>query len=160
MAAVDNSRTLVLVGMMNQRLLLTIGGILLAGMMTICAICGGLVYVGAREFEKQVETAIERNVVVQKHIGTDVEVAEDEDQTMELSGLTEFCYDVTGPLGEGTVYADFVTVDADTEEIGYGILKLPGGESYDLNTGKEIDGTNINVAMSVLRNQAIAVSED
>lgn len=140
---------------MNRRTALMVVGAIFGGMLLLFAMCGGLFYYGSQEFERQVAEAFERNPVIQDYIGSEIVVTYDEAQSMELPGPTEFCYDVSGPQGTGTVYADLVTVDADTEKIGYGVLKLSSGEAYDLITGEEVDGDDIERAMSALRNGSI-----
>ena len=65
----------------------------------------------------------------------------------DLADPDEFCYRIEGPLGEGELYANFVTVNLATEKIAYGMLKLPNGEAYNLNTGEKINGNNVRLAM-------------
>lgn len=134
-----------------NRILLGIGGVCVGGILTIVALCGGLFLWAMSEFERQAEVAIESNIVVQKHIGTVFKVEHDAIRTAALPGLDEYCFHVKGPSGEGDLYAEFLTVDMDSEEISYGMLKLSSGETYDLNNGEEIDGENIDIAMSKLR---------
>lgn len=144
----------------KRRTVLIIAVTCFGGMFAVCAICGGFLYYSSGEYERQIEEAIERNAVVQRYIGSDVAIIYDETQSLMLSGLTEYCYEVRGPLGSGTLYADFVTVDADTEKIGYGMLELSSGATYDLMSGERISGENKGSTMSALRNKALSARRD
>ena len=47
--------------------------------------------------------------------------------TGEAEGINEFAFALVGDKGRGHIVAEFITVDADTERLGKGVLTLADG---------------------------------
>ena len=97
----------------------------------LCAGLGGVAYWGWTMFEGQAAEAIGRNAVVREHLGEVESVDADLVATGEAADDV-FVFEVRGTKGAGTVSAELVSVEADTEEVRSGTLRLPSGEVYDL----------------------------
>ncbi len=74
-------------------------------------------------FSAQAMAAMQGNSVIRKHLGEVQSVDLDLMGSMGLPG-EEFVFDVTGSKRDGRVSAEFITVDADTERLGDGVLIL------------------------------------
>ena len=93
---------------------------------------GGFVRWGWNLFKAQARDALNRNAVIQHHIGAIDRMELDTAGTAHAEGDDVFVFRLEGPKGSGVVTAEFVTLDADTEVIASGTLELPGDETYDL----------------------------
>ena len=108
----------------------------------------GVVGLGAwgwSEIKNQARAALNRNPVILEHVGSVSEIDLDLTATGEQAGADVFVFDVVGEKSTGVVTAELVTVDAETEEIRSGTLRLPSGETYDLipeaqSSGNEEEG--------------------
>lgn len=78
-------------------------------------------------FTRQARTAVQRYPLVQQHIGTLETFELDLAASGEAEGANEFAFALAGDKGRGRILADFITVDADTERLGKGVLTLADG---------------------------------
>ncbi|WFC42333.1 hypothetical protein [Pseudoxanthomonas sp. SE1] len=78
-------------------------------------------------FTRQARVAVQRYPLVQQHIGTLQSFEFDLAATGEAEGANEFVFVLTGDKGRGRILAEFITVDADTERLGKGVLTLADG---------------------------------
>ncbi len=78
-------------------------------------------------FTRQAREAVQRYPLVQQYIGTLDRFDLDMAGTGEAEGANEFAFDIAGDKGSGRIVADFITVDADTERLGTGVLTLADG---------------------------------
>lgn len=114
---------------MSRAKIIVIGGVILAAL----AVCTGLHFWNV--FQEQAIRSLQANAVISEHIGQITKWTFDAQRTGEEEGDDVFVFTVEGEKGSGLVTAEFVTVDADSERIDSGVLKLPSGESYDLISG-------------------------
>jgi len=116
----------------NAILVLTIVGIiLLVGLMC----CGGMaafLTFGWGIFTEQAKDAMNENAVIQEHIGRVTSIESNFLASADEDNENVFVFEVEGSKGTGTVTAEFITVDDDTEEIRSGTLELPSGDVYEL----------------------------
>lgn len=78
-------------------------------------------------FTRQAREAVQRYPLVQQHIGTLNAFEIDMVASGEAEGVDAFVFDLAGDKGRGRILADFITVDADTERLGSGVLTLADG---------------------------------
>ncbi len=81
-------------------------------------------------FTRQARAAVQRYPLVQQHIGDITAFDLDLMASGEAEGATEFVFDLKGSKGNGRILADFITVDADTERLGKGVLTLADGRTF------------------------------
>ncbi|CAN7316581.1 hypothetical protein LJR127_001771 [Pseudoxanthomonas sp. LjRoot127] len=81
-------------------------------------------------FTRQARVAVQRSPLVQEHIGTLTAFDFDLAGTGEADGANEFVFDLAGDKGNGRILAEFITVDADTERLGKGVLTLADGREF------------------------------
>lgn len=120
------------------------GGRTTMGIIIGCAGCGVLAAVtvaiggwllvsfGLNLFTEQVAKALRDNSVVREHLGELKELELDFLASSAESGPDDFVFHATGSEASGTITATCITVDADTEEVTAGTLRLENGETYDL----------------------------
>ena len=113
---------------------LLIVGAVVAVVVVLVVVVGliGLWRWGAGLFEAQIKDVLATNPVIIKHLGDVVECKMDLAASGEAEGDEVFVFNVTGSKGNGVVTAECVTVDADTEQITSGTLRLASGETVDL----------------------------
>ncbi|GAB4529761.1 MAG: hypothetical protein Tsb0020_46510 [Haliangiales bacterium] len=108
-------------------------GLVLAGLLLLLVISvGALATFGYFLFVDQVEDELAENPVIQEHLGTIEELSIDLVATGEYEDDNVFVFDVTGDRGRGRVAVESVTVDADSEEIVWGVLELSSGEEVSI----------------------------
>ena len=112
-------RRLMVVGIVGFILLILVG-------------IGGLGFWGLDLFTAQAKDALNKNSVILQHVGEINEIEIDVTATGEAEGQDVFVFRVAGSRGSGVVTAEFVTIDADSEEIRSGSLRLSSGETYEL----------------------------
>ncbi len=78
-------------------------------------------------FTRQARAAAQRYPLVRQHIGTLSAFELDLTASAEAEGADEFVFAVAGDKGRGRLLAEFITVDADTERLGKGVLTLDDG---------------------------------
>jgi len=101
----------------------------LAVMCFVC--CGGVFFGTTRMLKGQVQQAIQPNPVVQEHIGEIEDIDLDWVASMEAPEDV-FVYELQGSKANATVEVITETVDADTEALISGKLRLPDGREFDL----------------------------
>jgi hypothetical protein len=116
----------------NTKWIWIIVGIVVGGGVLMVALCAGLGLWGWREVSEQFRMAMNENTVIREHLGEVSEISVDFTATGEVPGDDVFVYNVTGEKGTGVVSAEFLTVDADSERIASGTLKLPDGRVLEL----------------------------
>ncbi len=115
---------------MKRRKLLFVG---IAGFVFLIVVgIGGLAFWGWNLFADQAKVALNKNSVIRQYIGQIEQIEVDLIATGNEEGEDVFVFRIEGPKGTGVVTAEFVTIDADAEEIRSGSLQLPTGETYDL----------------------------
>ena len=82
---------------------------------------------GAGLFTRQAQDAAQRYPLIRQHIGQITAFEIDTDATGAAPGMNTFVFDLTGDKGRGRLEADFITVSADTERLGKGVLTLADG---------------------------------
>ncbi len=92
----------------------------------------GVVFVGWNLFQDQAEKALDANPVIRQHVGEIERIEADLVASALAEGVDDFVFRIEGTKGTGVVAAEFVTIDADTEEIRSGTLRLSSGETYEL----------------------------
>lgn len=103
-------------------------------LMAVIAVVGLGVY-GWGLFNEQVIAAMNQNAVIVEHLGQVRDAELDLAATSDVPGEDFFVYKAVGTKGTGIVTGEFVTVDADHEEIASGTLELPDGRKFDLVPG-------------------------
>lgn len=78
-------------------------------------------------FTRQAREAAQRYPLVQQHIGQIETFVLDAEATGAATGMNTFVFDLAGSKGRGTLEADFITVSAETERLGKGVLTLQDG---------------------------------
>lgn len=78
-------------------------------------------------FTRQAREAAQRYPLVQQHIGQIETFVLDAKATGAAAGMNTFVFDLAGSKGRGTLEADFITVSAETERLGKGVLSLQDG---------------------------------
>ncbi|WP_447938391.1 hypothetical protein [Pseudoxanthomonas mexicana] len=81
-------------------------------------------------FTRQARAAAQRYPLVQQHIGTLSSFELDLTASSEAEGADEFVFALAGDKGRGRLLAEFITVDADTERLGKGVLTLADGREF------------------------------
>lgn len=81
-------------------------------------------------FTRQARDAVQRFPLVQQHIGEITTFDLDLMASGEAEGANEFVFALEGSKGSGRILADFITVDADTERLGNGVLTLADGRTF------------------------------
>ncbi len=84
---------------------------------------------GAGLFVRQAQEAAQRYPLIRQHIGQITTFEIDTDATGAAPGMNTFVFDVAGDKGRGRLEADFITVSADTERLGKGVLTLANGRT-------------------------------
>ncbi|MBS7457026.1 hypothetical protein [Coralloluteibacterium stylophorae] len=87
---------------------------------------------GMRMFQEQAQAALQADAAVAEHIGEIMVLEMDADATEAAPGEDTFVFDIAGSRGSGRVVADFITIDADTEQLGPGTLRLDDGRAIRL----------------------------
>lgn len=82
---------------------------------------------GVGLFTRQAQDAAQRYPLIRQHIGQINAFEIDTDATGAAPGMNTFVFDLTGDKGRGRLEADFITVSADTERLGKGVLTLADG---------------------------------
>ena len=103
-------------------------GVILLG----CLAAGALVVWGSQVFTSRAREALDENPVIAQHIGEIDQIAIDYLATWSDKEIDCYVLEVKGSKGAGVVTAVFVTIDADTEQITSGTLRLSSGQLYDL----------------------------
>lgn len=89
--------------------------------------------------------AVQRYPLVQQYIGALQTFEFDMAATGEAKGVNEFAFALVGDKGRGHIVAEFITVDADTERLGKGVLTLADGRELAFEgeppfPGEQVDG--------------------
>ncbi|KAF1725239.1 hypothetical protein [Pseudoxanthomonas japonensis] len=95
---------------------------------------------GDNIFTRQARVAVQRYPLVQQHIGTLASFELDLAATGEAEGAEEFVFALTGDKGRGRILAEFITVDADTERLGKGVLTLADGREIAFEGEAPMEG--------------------
>jgi hypothetical protein len=91
-------------------------------------------------FTRQARVAVQRYPLVQQHIGTLASFEFDLAATGEAEGANEFVFALAGDKGRGRILAEFITVDADTERLGKGVLTLADGREIAFEGEAPMEG--------------------
>ena len=102
------------------------------GMALFVALFAAAAWFGLGLFAEQARTAMQENAVIRQHIGRIARADLDFMASMAESDMDTFVFDLEGDRDKGRVIAEFVTVDADTERLGDGRLRLADGREFDL----------------------------
>lgn len=88
---------------------------------------------GAGAFVRQAQEAAQRYPLIRQHIGEISTFEIDTDATGAAPGMNTFVFDLAGDKGRGRLEADFITVSADTERLGKGVLTLANGRKLSFD---------------------------
>lgn len=91
-------------------------------------------------FTRQARIAVQRYPLVREHIGTLKTFDFDLAGTGEAEGANEFVFDLVGDKASGRILAEFITVDADTERLGKGVLTLADGREFAFEGEPAMEG--------------------
>ena len=91
-------------------------------------------------FTRQARVAVQRYPLVQQHIGALKTFEFDLAGTGEAEGINEFVFDLAGDKGRGRILAEFITVDADTERLGKGVLTMADGRAFAFEGEPSVEG--------------------
>ena len=91
-------------------------------------------------FTRQARVAVQRYPLVQQHIGTLKTFEFDLAGTGEAEGANAFVFDLVGDKGRGRILAEFITVDADTERLGEGVLTMADGRTFAFEGEPPMEG--------------------
>lgn len=97
-------------------------------------------FAGDNIFTRQARVAVQRYPLVQQHIGTLSAFDMDVLGTGEAEGADEFVFTLVGDKGRGRILAEFITVDADTERLGKGVLTLADGREIAFEGEPPMEG--------------------
>lgn len=90
------------------------------------------------EFARQVLVAVENNAVFKERIGTVSEFTYDLDMSANEPGADTYVFHVKGSSGGGTLRAECITVDENTEDVPSAELILDSGERVQLYPEKPL----------------------
>lgn len=93
----------------------------------------GLVIFAINIFLDQAKEEISENLVLQSHVGEIESIDFELMKTADAGGDDTFVFTVTGSKASGLVFADFVTLETEEEEMRNGTLTLEDGTSYSLD---------------------------
>lgn len=116
-----------------------IGGIVAFVMFVVLAGAGGLVWFAIGIFDDQAEAAIRADPAIAEAVGNISGIHLDFSATGAAVGEDEFAYRVEGERASGLLVGRFVTVDADTEDLREGSLRLDDGRVIRVGTASRSD---------------------
>ncbi len=108
--------------------------IVLAALAGIVLVAGGvwLMGFGLDVFAEQVKQDIQDNPVVLEHIGRIETIEANLSATAAEPNEDIFVYEIEGTKSNAVLTAVTITVDANTEKVTWGQLRMPSGEVLDL----------------------------
>lgn len=104
-----------------------IGGIIALAMLLVIAAAGGVLWFGLGLFQAQAHAAIRADPAIADAVGNVTAIDFDVAATAQATGDDEFAYWIEGERGRGLLVARFITLDADTEDLREGSLRLDDG---------------------------------
>lgn len=111
-----------------------IGGVVgLAVLLTVAA-AGSVLWLALGVFHEQARTAIRADSAIADALGTITDIRFDFAATSAAPGGEEFAYRLEGERASGLLTGRFVTVDADTEDLREGSLRLDDGRVVRIGT--------------------------
>ncbi|MEO7936038.1 MAG: hypothetical protein ABIR27_07245 [Dokdonella sp.] len=116
-----------------------IGGIVALALLLVVAAAGGVVWFGLGLFQEQAHTAIRADPAIADAVGNVTAIDFDVAATAQATGDDEFAYRIEGERGRGLLVARFITLDADTEELREGSLRLDDGRVVRVGTALRPD---------------------
>ncbi len=116
-----------------------IGGVVAFVMLLVIAGVGSVVWFGMDVFHDQAKTAIRADPAVVEAVGGISGIRFDFAATGAATGEDEFAYRVEGARSSGLLVGRFVTVDADTEDLREGSLRLDDGRVIPIGSALHSD---------------------
>ena len=116
-----------------------IGGVIAFAMLLVVAVAGGLVWFGLGLFQEQAHTAIRADPAIADAVGSFMTIHFDVAATAQATGDDEFAYRIQGERGRGLLVARFVTLDADSEDLRDGSLRLDDGRVVRVGSALRAD---------------------
>ncbi len=116
-----------------------IGGVIAFVMLLLIAGAGSVLWFGMDVFHDQAKTAIRADPGVVEAVGSISDIRFDFAATGTAVGQEEFAYRVEGERASGLLVGRFVTVDADTEDLREGSLRLDDGRVIRIGTALQSD---------------------
>ena len=116
-----------------------IGGVIAFAMLLVVAVAGGLVWFGLGLFQEQAHTAIRADPAIADAVGSIITIDFDVAATAQATGDDEFAYRIQGERGRGLLVARFVTLDADSEDLRDGSLRLDDGRVVRVGSALRAD---------------------
>ncbi len=104
-----------------------IGGVVAFVIVLVIAGAGSLVWFATDVFHDQAKAAIRADHAVVDAVGSISDIRFDFSATGTAAGEEDFAYRVVGERASGLLVGRFVTVDADTEDLREGSLRLDDG---------------------------------
>lgn len=111
-----------------------LGGVLALVFLLFVGLVASVIWIGGDLFLTQAETAIREDPQVRAHLGTLNKVELDFLATGSAPGVEEFAFRVEGTLGSGLLVGEFITTDAEHEELRSGELRLDDGRRIAIGT--------------------------
>lgn len=106
----------------------------------LVAMVGYLGFSTWNDIHQQVHEALEANEVVTEHLGSIVSVEFDVSSTNAEPGENTFVFEVEGTRATGRVSVDLITIDADTELLVGGTLRVDDGRTFPLGASWNREG--------------------
>ncbi len=116
-----------------------IGGIVAFVILLVIAGAGSVLWFGMDVFHDQAKTAIRADPAVVEAVGNISDIRFDFAATGTAAGPEDFAYRVEGERASGLLVGRFVTIDADTEDLREGSLRLDDGRVIRIGTALQPD---------------------
>jgi len=108
----------------------------IASVLVLLLCCGGgafVVYGLGEVMSAEIETELGNHPVIEEYIGNVEDLSMDFAKSAEIEGEDVYVYDIQGDRGSGELIVESITNDAGMEEIITASLRLPDGETIELN---------------------------
>lgn len=104
-----------------------VGSFFMLVMLILLGIVATLFWFGIETFNSQAHEAIRAEPAIVQAVGEITDISLDLGATGDAAGDEEFAYRIEGTRASGLLVGEFVTIDAETEELRRGTLTLDDG---------------------------------
>ena len=108
-------------------------------LLIVLGVLASVVWSGVNAFNDQADTAIRADPAIVAALGKIAEIHLDVDVTGNAPGDEEFAYRISGDLASGLLVGRFVTIDAETEDLREGTLRLDDGRVIVVGSARSDD---------------------